>query len=134
MFRPYFQPKNKTENHFLGISGSSLLFFKLMYLILFFFLKNASLTHFKFVETRPRDNKILEKQSKICRLSYEKDRIALFIIIFWRNKINFGKILPIFQYSRIYTYKWTNCTNKLRNACTKVNDENFITTLDKRWS
>ena len=34
----------------------------------------------------------------------------------------------------IYTYKLTNCTNKLRNASTRVNNYIFITTLDKRWS
>ena len=35
---------------------------------------------------------------------------------------------------KIYTYKLTNCTNKLRNASTRVNNYIFITTLDKRWS
>ena len=34
----------------------------------------------------------------------------------------------------IYTYNWTNCTNKLRNACTRVNNYMFITTLHIRWS
>ena len=31
----------------------------------------------------------------------------------------------------IYTYKLTNCTNKLRNASTRLNNYIFITTLDK---
>ena len=35
---------------------------------------------------------------------------------------------------KIYTYKLTNCTNKLRNASTRVNNYICITTLDKRWS
>ena len=35
------------------------------------------------------------------KFSYEMDRIALFRIIFWRNKIHFNKILLIFLYSRI---------------------------------
>ena len=43
------------------------------------------MTHSKFVETRPRDKKILWKQSKICRLSYEMDLIVLFRIIFRRT-------------------------------------------------
>ena len=34
----------------------------------------------------------------------------------------------------IYTYKLTNCTNKLRNACTGVNNYMFNTILDKRWN
>ena len=37
-------------------------------------------------------------------------------------------------YHNIYTYKWTNCTNNLRNACTRVNNYMFITTLHIRWS
>ena len=38
----------------------------------------------------------------------------------------------ICQSYNIYTYKLTNCTNKLRNASTRVNNYIFITTLDKR--
>ena len=47
---------------------------------------------------------------------------------------HFTRVLcsPNWQY--IYTYKLTNCTNKLRNASTRVNNYIFITTLDKRWS
>ena len=48
----YFQPKN----NFIVISGSSLHFLNDAVNSL---VKNASITHFKFVERRPRDNKIL---------------------------------------------------------------------------
>ena len=35
----------------------------------------------------------------------------------------------------IYTYKWTNCTNKLQNACIRVNNYIFITTtlINYNW-
>ena len=68
------------------------------------FLKNASITHIKFVETRPRDNNILYKKIYTFikkKISYEMDRIALFRFVFWRNKIHFSKNLSIFLYSRI---------------------------------
>ena len=44
------------------------------------FLKSASITYFKFVETRQQNS--LKKQCKICRLLYEMDLIALFRIKF----------------------------------------------------
>ena len=50
----YFRPKNKTQKN------NS---FEYLYIFLIdaenSFLKNASITHFKFEETRPRDNKII---------------------------------------------------------------------------
>ena len=47
-----FNPKIKQRNIFWVISP----------FYFFSFLKNASITHFKFLETRPRDNKILFKK------------------------------------------------------------------------
>ena len=102
----YFHPKIKQKNNLFGISGSSLYFFSWCCK---FFLEKRIHNTYQFLETRPRDNEILQKQSKICRLSYEMDRIALFRIIFWRNKIHFGKILPIL---RIQEYYWTNSIRK----------------------
>ena len=77
-----------------------------------------SLTHLKFVERRPRDNKILLKTNvkfvdflmidwlyAVLRrignisagwFSYEMDRIALSKIMFWRNKMHQGIVLSIF--------------------------------------
>ena len=88
-----FHPQNNKKNNFLGIFGSS---FHFSIDAVNSFLKSA------FVETRPRDNKILYKQSKICRFSYEMDRIALFRIIVWRNRIHFGKMFSIFCIHEYY--------------------------------
>ena len=51
-----FQPKNKTESNFLVISGSSV---HLLTDAVIFLVNNASITRFKFVNRRPRDNKII---------------------------------------------------------------------------
>ena len=61
--------KNKTEND-LWVSLRHLSIFLMDVHVVNSFLKNAIITHFKFVETRSRYNKILKKQSKICRFSY----------------------------------------------------------------
>ena len=52
-----FNQKIKQNKNFLGIYGSSFQFF--FNDAVNSFLKNASITHFKFVDTRPKDNKIL---------------------------------------------------------------------------
>ena len=55
----------------------------------------------------------------------------------WSNKEIKWKYY-IYKYLKfkwlIYTYKLTNCTNKLRNASTRVNNYMIITTLDIRRS
>ena len=44
---------------------------------------------------------VTDRQSKICRLSYEMDRIGLFRIILWRNKIH---LVKFYKFSFIQEY------------------------------
>ena len=105
----YFQHKNKPEKYLLVYLW--VIFPSLNWCRIFFL--NAPKTHFKLVETR---SKIIDwlidwkefyvlaifqpcycwKQRKIYRLSYEMVRIAIFRIIFWRNKIHFDKFFTKF--------------------------------------
>ena len=101
-----FNPKIKQKNNFLGISGSSLHLFN--WCIKFFFEKRI-LNKFQIRGDKTQGQQNSWKASKICRLSYEMDRIAVFRIIVWRNNIHFGKTWPSFLYSII-----------LLNECVKI--------------
>ena len=60
MFGLIFNPKIKQKNNFLCTSGSIPIF---LIDAVNSFLKNASITHFKFVETRPRETNLYKKRS-----------------------------------------------------------------------
>ena len=86
----------------MGISGSSLHF--LNWCSKFFFEKRTHNT-FQIRQWRQHQEttKFFKNKSKNCRLPYYKDCIVLFRFIFWRNKIHFGKISPIFLLTRTQT-------------------------------
>ena len=93
------------------------------------------LTLFKIYLMENHHNIFLKIRTRIitCLQIYPFELVFLFPFLHLLH-------LLIWSYS-IWTHwrshidiKLTHCTNKLRNACTRVNNYMFITTLDKRWS
>ena len=72
-----------------------------------FFFENASIIHVNFVETRPRDNKILFKKNKVKFVDYCMNT-AIFRIIL----IQFGKIYQI-SYIQEYYFKMNSIRKRV---------------------